>query len=140
MYFLQVIEIQLIYNIASTFFFFCLALTPQIPNQSLSRNSTETTLSCKPPQVESFAWLTYIRRCVSYILVGVDLIIWSLTCCIIPTADLKWLAYTVSRKKVWFLKKLKRLYFLGLEKSLQMVTAAMKLKDVCSLEEKLWQS
>lgn len=24
---------------------------PQIPNQSLSRNSTETTLSCKPPQV-----------------------------------------------------------------------------------------
>ena len=25
-------------------------------------------------------------------------------------------------------------------KSLQMVTAAMKLKDVCSLEEKLWQS
>ena len=30
-----------------------------------------------------------------------------------------------------------RLYFLGLQKSLQMVTAAMKLKDVCSLEEKL---
>ena len=28
-------------------------------------------------------------------------------------------------------------YFLGLQKSLQMVTAAMKLKDVCSLEEKL---
>ena len=27
--------------------------------------------------------------------------------------------------------------FLG-SKSLQMVTAAMKLKDVCSLEEKLW--
>ena len=25
-------------------------------------------------------------------------------------------------------------------KSLQMVTAAMKLKDVCSLEEKLWQT
>ena len=25
-------------------------------------------------------------------------------------------------------------------KSLQMVTAAMKLKDACSLEEKLWQS
>ena len=24
--------------------------------------------------------------------------------------------------------------------SLQMVTAAMKLKDVCSLEEKLWQT
>ena len=30
------------------------------------------------------------------------------------------------------------LYFLGLQKSLQMVTAAMKLKDACSLEEKLW--
>ena len=25
-------------------------------------------------------------------------------------------------------------------KSLQMVTAAMKLKDACSLEEKLWQT
>ena len=31
-----------------------------------------------------------------------------------------------------------RLYFLGLQKSLQMVTAAMKLKDACFLEEKLW--
>ena len=30
-----------------------------------------------------------------------------------------------------------RLYFLGLQKPLQMVTAAMKLKDTCSLEEKL---
>ena len=28
--------------------------------------------------------------------------------------------------------------FLGVPKSLQMVTAAMKLKDTCSLEEKLW--
>ena len=28
-------------------------------------------------------------------------------------------------------------YFLGAPKSLQMVTAAMKLKDICSLEEKL---
>ena len=28
-------------------------------------------------------------------------------------------------------------YFLGLQKSLQMVTTAMKLKDACSLEEKL---
>ena len=28
-------------------------------------------------------------------------------------------------------------YFFGLQKSLQMVTAAMKLKDTCSLEEKL---
>ena len=30
-----------------------------------------------------------------------------------------------------------RFYFLGLQKSLQMVTAAMKLKDPYSLEEKL---
>ena len=29
-------------------------------------------------------------------------------------------------------------YFWGAPKSLQMVTAAMKLKDACSLEEKLW--
>ena len=28
--------------------------------------------------------------------------------------------------------------FLGAPKSLHMVTAAMKLKDTCSLEEKLW--
>ena len=28
--------------------------------------------------------------------------------------------------------------FLGAPKLLQMVTAAMKLKDACSLEEKLW--
>ena len=28
--------------------------------------------------------------------------------------------------------------FGGVSKSLQMVTAAMKLKDTCSLEEKLW--
>ena len=31
-----------------------------------------------------------------------------------------------------------RLYFLGAPKSLQMVTAAMKLKDSCSLKGKLW--
>ena len=31
-------------------------------------------------------------------------------------------------------------YFFGLQKSLQMVTAAMKLKDTCSLEEKLWST
>ena len=31
-----------------------------------------------------------------------------------------------------------RLYFGGAPKSLQMVTAAMKLKDTYSLEEKLW--
>ena len=29
-------------------------------------------------------------------------------------------------------------YFWGFQKSLQMVTAAMKLKDACSLEGKLW--
>ena len=29
-------------------------------------------------------------------------------------------------------------FILGAPKSLQMVTAAMKLKDTCSLEEKLW--
>ena len=28
--------------------------------------------------------------------------------------------------------------FFGAPKSLQMVTAAMKLKDICSVEEKLW--
>ena len=28
----------------------------------------------------------------------------------------------------------------GLQKSLEMVIAAMKLKDACSLEEKLWQT
>ena len=31
-----------------------------------------------------------------------------------------------------------RLHFLGASKSQQMVTAAIKLKDACSLEEKLW--
>ena len=29
-------------------------------------------------------------------------------------------------------------FILGTPKSLQMVTAAMKLKDTCSLKEKLW--
>ena len=29
-----------------------------------------------------------------------------------------------------------RLYFLGLQKSLKLVTAALKLKDACFLEEK----
>ena len=31
-------------------------------------------------------------------------------------------------------------FIFGAPKSLQMVTAAMKLKDTCSLEEKLWQT
>ena len=30
-------------------------------------------------------------------------------------------------------------FLFGAPKSLQMVTAAMKLEDACSLEEKLWQ-
>ena len=33
-----------------------------------------------------------------------------------------------------------RVYFFGAPESLQMVTAAMKLKDIWSLEEKLWQT
>ena len=33
-----------------------------------------------------------------------------------------------------------RLYFWGTPKSLWTVTAAKKLKDACSLEEKLWQT
>ena len=33
-----------------------------------------------------------------------------------------------------------QILFWGAQKSLQMVTAAMKLKDTCSLEEKLWQT
>ena len=37
----------------------------------------------------------------------------------------------------WETMETDRLYFLGAPKSLQMVTAAMKLKDSCSLEEKL---
>ena len=31
-------------------------------------------------------------------------------------------------------------FIFGAPKSLQIVTAAMKLKDTCSLEEKLWQA
>ena len=31
-------------------------------------------------------------------------------------------------------------FFGGAPKSMQMVTAAMKLKDTCPLEEKLWQT
>ena len=31
-------------------------------------------------------------------------------------------------------------FILGASKSLQMVTAVLKLKDTCSLEEKLWQT
>ena len=33
-----------------------------------------------------------------------------------------------------------RLYFGGAPKTLQMVTATMKLKDACTLEEKLWST
>ena len=35
------------------------------------------------------------------------------------------------------MKAVKDFYLFGLQKSLQSVTAAMKLKDACSLEEKL---
>ena len=43
-----------------------------------------------------------------------------------------------SRQKKWGKNgNSDRLYFLGLQKSLQMVIADMKLKDRCSLEEKL---
>ena len=35
---------------------------------------------------------------------------------------------------------MRKQWFCGAPKSLQMVTAAMKLKDTCSLEEKLWPS
>ena len=31
-------------------------------------------------------------------------------------------------------------FFFGAPKSLQMVTAALKLKDTCPLDEKLWQT
>ena len=34
----------------------------------------------------------------------------------------------------WKNRNSDRVYFLGLQKSLQLVTAAMKLKDACSLE------
>ena len=37
------------------------------------------------------------------------------------------------------METVKDFIFLG-SKSLQMLTAAMKLKDACSLEEKLWQT
>ena len=38
----------------------------------------------------------------------------------------------------WQIEKQWETFFWGAPKSLQMVTAAMKLKDACSLEEKLW--
>ena len=38
------------------------------------------------------------------------------------------------------MKTVRDFIFGGAPKSLQMVTAAMKLKDPCSLEEKLWQT
>ena len=36
------------------------------------------------------------------------------------------------------MRTVRELYFFLAPKSLQMVTAAMKLKDICSLEAKLW--
>ena len=40
----------------------------------------------------------------------------------------------------WQIGKQWETLFLGAPESLQMVTAAMKLKDACSLEEKLWST
>ena len=37
-------------------------------------------------------------------------------------------------------RKQRQSFFYWAPKSLQMVTATMKLKDTCSLEEKLWQN
>ena len=44
------------------------------------------------------------------------------------------ISWQINGEKV---EKSDRLYFLGLQKSLQMVTAAIKLKDTCCLEKKL---
>ena len=48
-------------------------------------------------------------------------------------------ATAAAQNSVWMGKQLKQLQtlFLWAPKSLQMVTTAMKLKDTCSLEEKL---
>ena len=46
-------------------------------------------------------------------------------------------SWQIEREK---LETVTEILFLGAPKSLQMVTAAMKLKDACSLEEKLWQT
>ena len=40
----------------------------------------------------------------------------------------------------WQMGKQWETLFLGAPESLQMVTTTMKLKDACSLEEKLWQT
>ena len=44
------------------------------------------------------------------------------------------ISWQINGEKV---EKSDRLYFLALQKSLQMVTAAIKLKDTCCLEKKL---
>ena len=46
-------------------------------------------------------------------------------------------SWQIDRGKNW---NSDRLYFLGLQKSLRMVMAAMKLKDTCSLEGNLWKT
>ena len=48
---------------------------------------------------------------------------------LVPSLHGKWM---VKQRKQW------HALFWGAPKSLQVVTAAMKLKDACSLEEKLW--
>ena len=50
------------------------------------------------------------------------------------TLKTKIMAYSPKKWKQW------QILFSWAPKSLQMVTAAMKLKDACSLEEKLWQT
>ena len=51
---------------------------------------------------------------------------------IMASSPITLLQIEVKRMKQW------ETLFLGAPKSLQMVTAAMKVKDVFSLEEKLW--
>ena len=46
-------------------------------------------------------------------------------------------SWQIEREK---LETVTEILFLGAPKSLQMVTAAMKLKDACSLEENLWET
>ena len=48
-----------------------------------------------------------------------------------------WVAVKDGIKKKW---KQWEIWFSWAPESLQMVTAAMKLKDACSLEEKLWHT
>ena len=55
---------------------------------------------------------------------------------VIRMDDLKWLSHHFMANKWGNNGNKERLFWEGSPKSLQMVTAAMKLKDACSLEEK----